>query len=254
LWHSASLVAASSSSHLLLVDDDEGTLETFGFALRASQFRVSVACTVAEATRLARSLLPTLLLCDLNLPDGTGLDVLRQLRQMQISTPFVIMTGFGTIPSAVEACRLGASDYLEKPIDLDRLLAVVRTHAAPASNVGLVPPVASQFHVARIRQVIESRYADAALGPRDVAQAVGISIQHMQRVMKRHFGVTVVELLRAVRLREARVLLADPSCSVKEIAYQVGFRHPSQFTRAFREQCGVSPSQYRYAAGDDVRQ
>ena len=100
-------------------------------------------------------------------------------------------------------------------------------------------------HAARATRIIETRFADPDLSLRAVAQALGLSTQHVCRILKHHAGLTFANLLRNVRLREARRLLGEPSCSMKAIAYQVGFRYPSQFTRAFRDDCGISPSEYR---------
>jgi len=100
-------------------------------------------------------------------------------------------------------------------------------------------------HAARAQFVIEKRHADPALSVERVARLIGISTQHLCRVLRRERGFTFAELLRDVRLREARRLLRESSCSMKEIAFRVGFRHPSQFTRAFAGECGVPPSQYR---------
>ena len=102
-----------------------------------------------------------------------------------------------------------------------------------------------RFHAARVQFVIEKKYASASLSIDEVARLIGISAQHVCRVLKRERGLTFADLLRDVRLREARRLLRESSCSMKEIAFCVGFRHPSQFTRAFSGECGVSPTEYR---------
>ncbi len=104
---------------------------------------------------------------------------------------------------------------------------------------------AYRFHVARIEHVIAKKYADASLTIETVARLIGISPQHVCRVLKRERGLTFADVLRAARLREARRLLRESSWSMKEIAFRVGFRHPSQFTRAFVNDAGVSPSEYR---------
>jgi len=104
---------------------------------------------------------------------------------------------------------------------------------------------AYRIHAARAQYVIEKKHADASLSVGAVARIIGISTQHVCRVLKRELGLTFADLLRDVRLREARRLLRESSYSMKEIAFRVGFRHPSQFTRAFRDDCGRSPSQYR---------
>lgn len=100
-------------------------------------------------------------------------------------------------------------------------------------------------HAARVQFVIDRKFADPSLTVATVARFVGISSQHLCRVLKRERGLTFADLLCDVRLREARRLLRESSFSMKEIAFRVGFRHPSQFTRAFTVNCGVTPSEYR---------
>jgi AraC-like DNA-binding protein len=102
-----------------------------------------------------------------------------------------------------------------------------------------------RIHAARVQWVLERRYVDASLTVGTVARTVGISTQHVCRVLKRERGLTFAGLLRDVRLREAKRLLCESTCSMKEIAFRVGFRHPSQFTRTFTRDCGLSPSEYR---------
>jgi len=100
-------------------------------------------------------------------------------------------------------------------------------------------------HAARVQFVIDRKFSDPSLTIEGVAGLVGISAQHVCRVLRRERGLTFADLLRDVRLREAQRLLRESSYSMKEIAFRVGFRHPSQFTRAFNGSYGVSPSEYR---------
>ena len=100
-------------------------------------------------------------------------------------------------------------------------------------------------HAARVQYVIEKKFSDASLTIETVARLVGITAQHLCRVLRRERGLSFADLLRDVRLREARRLLRESSYSMKEIAFRVGFRHPSQFTRVFTSNCGMSPSDYR---------
>jgi AraC-like DNA-binding protein len=106
-----------------------------------------------------------------------------------------------------------------------------------------------EIHAARVAFVIAKKYADPLLSVEKTSRLIGISPQHLCRVLRRERGLTFAEVLRDVRLREARRLLCDSSCSMKEIAFRVGFRHPSQFTRAFTIDSGMSPSQFRTRAG-----
>jgi DNA-binding NtrC family response regulator len=114
---------------LLVVDDEQGILDVVGrFASRAG-FDVIGCAGGREAIEQARTRRADLVLVDLRMPDVGGLDVLRALRTSHPQCQTVLMTGFASVDTAVEAIKLGASDYLSKPLDfarLERLLTGVR--------------------------------------------------------------------------------------------------------------------------------
>ena len=114
---------------ILLVDDEEKILKTLGRALRDEGHEVVTASTGKDAQRLLAERSFDLLIIDFLMPDRTGMDVLRELAG---STPeserpaVVMMTAHGSIESAVEAMKLGARDYLQKPFEVDELLVLAR--------------------------------------------------------------------------------------------------------------------------------
>jgi two-component system NtrC family response regulator len=115
--------------HVILVVDDEQAQRTVlaGF-LRKRGFEVLQAPGVGEALSHVSARLVDLVLTDLRMPDGTGLDVLNGVRKINPEIAVVVMTAFGTVASAVDAMKHGASDYLTKPIDLDELdVLIART-------------------------------------------------------------------------------------------------------------------------------
>jgi len=112
-------------AHLLVVDDEPSILTTLQKALSLEGFGVDVAGGVKVAEeRLGRRTYDMVLL-DVSLPDGDGVSLLERLRAGGNDTPVVMMSGHATIDAAVRATRLGAIDFLEKPLSTDRLLLVV---------------------------------------------------------------------------------------------------------------------------------
>jgi DNA-binding NtrC family response regulator len=101
---------------LLVVDDDPGFRGFLETVLRQEGHHVECAATVADARRAGGRRAFALVLCDLKLPDGDGLEVLRWFRENAPETPVVMITAFGSIASAVEAVKSGAADYLGKPL------------------------------------------------------------------------------------------------------------------------------------------
>src|SRR5258705_9022048 len=123
---------------LLVVDDDRAILTLTGTIALAEGFDVATTTNGEEAMIQLRSRPAELVLLDLRMPGITGLDVLRSIRDISPKCKVVLMTGFGTIDSAVEAVKLVALDYLTKPFDLQRLrqlLATVRDEATQRREV-----------------------------------------------------------------------------------------------------------------------
>jgi DNA-binding NtrC family response regulator len=109
--------------HALLIDDDPTVLSAFAELIAQEGFKTSVAGTLADArTVISKENVIDVVLCDLFLPDGSGMDLLKEL---QGSTQVILITGHASIDTAVEALRMGVSDYLTKPIDVARLKAVL---------------------------------------------------------------------------------------------------------------------------------
>jgi two-component system, NtrC family, response regulator AtoC len=107
---------------LLLVVDDETSVLTLIRRVGESQGFEVVTCTDGHrALQLAEARRPDLIMVDLRMPDVNGLEIVRALRSADANAMVVLMTGFGTIDSAVEAVKLGAADYLTKPFDFQRL-------------------------------------------------------------------------------------------------------------------------------------
>ena len=111
---------------VLIVDDEKNILSTLSRALRVEDYDVDVAGNAEIALRKVGSKAYDLLLLDVQLPDQDGLSILRQLREQQNDVPVIMMSGHGTIETAVQATQLGAYTFLEKPIGSERLLLAIQ--------------------------------------------------------------------------------------------------------------------------------
>ena len=127
---------------VLLVDDDEPFRERLARALRDRGYEVRTADGYDAALQLARADSPEYAVVDLRMPGRSGLEVVRDLAALDPSTRIVILTGYGSIATAVDAVRLGAVQYLPKPTDADDLVAAFQRAALPplAPLAPLAPP------------------------------------------------------------------------------------------------------------------
>ncbi|ERJ19673.1 Sigma-54 dependent transcriptional regulator-response regulator protein [Salinisphaera shabanensis E1L3A] len=127
-----------SAAHILLLEDEGALARALDRRLRRDGYTVAVCENIANAKLAARRRRPDLALLDLRLPDGYGLDFLEWLRGEIPNIPAVVMTAFGELDDAIAAMRLGAVDFLKKPLDLEALHRVVADALAretPATRV-----------------------------------------------------------------------------------------------------------------------
>jgi two-component system response regulator AtoC len=118
-----------SEIRILVVDDEEVLAWSIENELKNYGADVRKAYTVSAATEIFSEVAPDLVVTDLKLPDGNGLDLIKRFKAEQPLLPIILMTAHGAIDSAITALRLGAFDYLQKPFDLKDLVAAVKRAA-----------------------------------------------------------------------------------------------------------------------------
>lgn len=148
---------------ILIVDDDLGTLEILAVALSRQGYQVKTASTVADAMVALEVTPPRLVFCDLRLPDGDGLQVLTRLNSLSPPRAFVLMTGYATVPTVIDALRLGANDCFEKPIDIAWIIEAA-ARCVPPEKIAQWPARRPVFSEARTdgRQPLEPNAERAA--------------------------------------------------------------------------------------------
>src|SRR5271166_716229 len=112
-------------AHLLIVDDDPNTLASLARAFRLAGHEATVCDNAARALELAKSQPFDMMLSDVVMPGKDGISLLEDLRNLGVTLPVVMISGQANIEMAVRATRLGAADFLEKPLSTDKLLLTV---------------------------------------------------------------------------------------------------------------------------------
>jgi two-component system, NtrC family, nitrogen regulation response regulator GlnG len=159
-------------SKLLVIDDEQGVCYSFRRVFAAEGVEVLTASTAAEGLQQVRVHAPDVVVLDLQLPDGNGLDLFREIHALSPKRPVIFITAHGTTDTAIEAMKAGAFDYLLKPLDLDRTSQVLGRafEAARLMTVPAVLPAADQSDsiVGRSAIVQEMCKTIGRLAPQDV--------------------------------------------------------------------------------------
>jgi two-component system nitrogen regulation response regulator NtrX len=202
------------SHRVLIVDDEAGIRQALKQVLEYESLDVRVASSGGEAISLYSEFRPHLVFLDVKMAGLDGLETLTRLRDIDGAAQIVMISGHGTIATAVEATQRGAFDFLEKPLDTDRLLLTVRNALAHVQLAG---------ENARLREVTESRY-----------QMVGSS-PALQKVR---------ELITKVGPTAARVLITGENGTGKELVARGLHEASPRRDGAFVEvNCAAIPSE-----------
>ena len=152
--------------NLLLAEDDRTFCEVLARALDARGFDVMLAHDGAAALRLAEERTPEYAVVDLRLPDMSGLNLLEKLKAIDVNTNVVVLTGYGSIATAVEAVKLGATYYLTKPTSADQVVAAFGRHDASADVPLAVKPLSVDRleweHIQRVLTNVDGNISAAA--------------------------------------------------------------------------------------------
>ncbi|HVM96872.1 MAG TPA: response regulator [Candidatus Acidoferrales bacterium] len=174
-----------SQPSILIVDDDDVLRERLARAFRDRDYDVRIGNGYDEAMRLAAADSPELAVIDLRMPGRSGLELVRDLHELDPSTKIVVLTGYGSIATAIEAVRLGATYYLSKPADADDVLAAFARGEAPPLDPpqsDYVPPSLARAEWEHINRVL----SDCGGNISEAARRLGIHRRSLQRKLQKY--------------------------------------------------------------------
>jgi two-component system response regulator RegA len=156
--------ASSTERTLLIVDDDKPFLQRLARAMETRGFTVRTAESVADGLMQIETASPAFALVDLRLGDGNGLDVISALKARRPDARAIVLTGYGNIATAVNAVKLGAVDYLSKPVDADHVVHALLNgdRAVEPPEKPMTPDRIRWEHIQRIYELCNHNVSETA--------------------------------------------------------------------------------------------
>ena len=240
-------------SLIFVIDDRPEEIRAVIELLRNEQLRVSVATDMRQGYERAVALMPNLILLDVRMPNVDGLAGSRLLKASPRTRdiPIIFLSSAGAQDERLEGLLHGAVDYVLKPCLPAEVLARVRIHLRLAPRDVAPEPSTPQALLSQDEVILRAamRFIGANLAKlpslAEIAHKVGTHDKKLSAIFRQYLGITVFAWIRDERLRRGRELLTDSRMSMQDVAEQIGFRSACNFTTAFRERTGVTPSAFR---------
>ena len=244
---------------ILLIEDDNDVRE-FLLSELESCFDLKVASDGKAGIAMAKELDVDLIVSDVMMPGMNGFELTKRLKNSFETShiPIILLTALSTDENVLEGTESGADAYITKPFSpqllMARILQLLNQREILRQKFGKVPQEIrsamlkneqDSLFVKRLDSIVYSRLGEQDLSVDKVAGLLHLGRTIFYKKVRGTTGYTPNEYIRVIRLRTAAELLKEGEKNVSEVAYAVGFDNPYYFSKCFKEQFGMPPSQYR---------
>lgn len=244
---------------ILLIEDDNDVRE-FLLSELESCFDLKVASDGKAGIVMAKELDVDLIVSDVMMPGMNGFELTKRLKNSFETShiPIILLTALSTDENVLEGTESGADAYITKPFSpqllMARILQLLNQREILRQKFGKVPQEIrsamlrneqDSLFVKRLDSIVYSRLGEQDLSVDKVAGLLHLGRTIFYKKVRGTTGYTPNEYIRVIRLRKAAELLKEGEKNVSEVAYAVGFDNPYYFSKCFKEQFGMPPSQYR---------
>ena len=244
---------------VLLIEDDNDVRE-FLLSELESCFDLKVASDGKAGIAMAKELDVDLIVSDVMMPGMNGFELTKRLKNSFETShiPIILLTALSTDENVLEGTESGADAYITKPFSpqllMARILQLLNQREILRQKFGKEPQEIrsamlsneqDSLFVKRLDSIVYSRLGEQDLSVDKVAGLLHLGRTIFYKKVRGTTGYTPNEYIRVIRLRKAAELLKEGEKNVSEVAYAVGFDNPYYFSKCFKEQFGMPPSQYR---------
>ncbi len=246
-------------SRIMLIVDDNPDMRQFIVGNFSEGFKTLEARNGEEGWDLALKTVPDIIISDILMPDVDGYELCKRLKNDERTShiPVLLLTALHSKDHELKGLTTGADDYITKPFDLSVLQAKVenmlsirdslrekyaRTMILEPTKVVLTSP--DEMFLKKAIEVIERNISDSNLDIENFAVKVGVSRMQLYRKLHALTNMTVKEFIRHIRLKRAAQMLVQHKLNISEVAYKVGFKDLSHFRKCFKQEFGMSATEY----------
>lgn len=250
---------------ILLVEDNEEILYTIEGIL-SKQYITHTATNGLDALEIVKMHNIDIIVSDVMMPKMDGLELCRTIKK-DIATSHIsvlLLTAKNSPSDRIECYNAGANGYISKPFDLNVLKARINNLVVHKKNRQQSFKTDAEINISTLEypsqdeeflkeaiQIIENNLSEPSLDVNFFAESLNMSKSSLYRKIKTMTNLSPVEFIRNIRLKHACRMLKNPTVSISDVAYTVGFSDPKYFTSCFKNEFGTTPSEYQKSQQED---
>ena len=252
-------VLSKHQKPVVLITEDNADVRQYIADIVSEDFQVMTAMHGREGLEIAAEVVPDLVITDVMMPEMDGTEFCSRLKQNEKTShiPVVMLTARAEMTDKLEGLQTGADDYLIKPFEARELMVRITNLIQQRQNLQAyyrktlsgfsAPAVEAESMDARflrkVREAVEQNLDDENFSVVELGKIAGMSRSQLHRKLSALTGFTPNEVIRNMRLEQARQLLEARSGTVSEVAYRCGFSSPAYFVKCFKDYFGQTPGE-----------
>ncbi len=256
---SRDLKNVKKETKVLLVEDNFDLRKFLRHELE-SEYKVFEATDGKDGLTASYKLIPDIIISDVMMPNMDGIEFCKSIKGDERTShiPIILLTARTLQKNKIEGLQYGADDYLTKPFDVKELKLRIQNIIEARKRTWLMfqrdvrlQPTELQYNsldenfINRAIEIIEKHIDDPDLDPKKFGEIIGMSRAGLYNKIRTLTGKSVNEFIILIRLKRAAQLIEKSGLNVTQIAYEVGFKSPSHFAKAFKKQFGTIPSKFK---------
>jgi YesN/AraC family two-component response regulator len=224
------------------------------------KYRIQKARNGLHGIQLAIELIPDIIVSDVMMPEKDGYEVVERLKKDERTShiPIILLTAKADLESRLEGLERGADAYLSKPfekkelevrlrklIELRQRLTARYATLSPEGIAETPAEIQEDAFLKKLRSIVDANLESEEFGIGELCKELAVSRTQLHRKLKALTNKSTSQVIRTIRMQEAKKLLQNPALNISEIGYAVGYGNPSHFTQEFTKEFGEAPSFFR---------
>ena len=259
LLHSVPDSGAPDDLPLVLMVEDNVDLIRYVKKELSEQFNIIEARNGEEGLSLAQKRIPDLIVSDIMMPIMDGVTLIQNLRGDDRTShiPIILLTARDDAEMKVKGFEMGAEQYLVKPFEIDELSARIKSLLSQRERLrkkysqeftlqpsDITLKNRDMIFLDKLVKIVEQNLTNETFAVEDLQNEIGMSRMQLHRKLKALTNQSTSDFIRSIKLKRAAQILRQPGIQIAEAAYLSGFNHTSYFSKCFKEQFGILPSEY----------